>query len=267
MHLRAVDPMMLDRLDDLVLTVRDPAATCNFYRGVLGMEIVTYGQGRVALRFGSQKINLHPAGREFEPKAERPTPGSGDLCFLTDEPLEAWSTRLAEHGVPLLEGPVKRTGALGPIESIYLRDPDGNLLEIARRLEAAGDALAPLREWLRALQACVRARDFDGGRRLCAPDVIAFGTVADFVEGVDRVMERQWRRVWPTIRDFTIRIDEARGAVREDHAWVAAPWDSQGVRPDGTTFARPGRLTIALVRDADRWLAVHTHFSLTPSPT
>jgi len=259
--------MMLDRLDHLVLTVRDPAATCNFYRGVLGMEIVTYGQGRVALRFGSQKINLHPAGREFEPKAERPTPGSGDLCFLTDEPLEAWSTRLAEHGVPLLEGPVKRTGALGPIESIYLRDPDGNLLEIARRLETAGDALAPLRGWLRALQACVRARDFDGGRRLCAPDVIAFGTVADFVEGVDRVMERQWRRVWPTIRDFTIRIDEARGAVREDHAWVAAPWDSQGVRPDGTTFARPGRLTIALVRDADRWLAVHTHFSLTPSPT
>src|SRR5207249_9410269 len=99
------DPMMLDRLDHLVLTVRDPAAECDFYRGVLGMEMVTYGQGRVALRFGSQKINLHPAGREFEPKAERPTPGSGDLCFLTDEPLEAWSTRLAEHGVPLLEAP------------------------------------------------------------------------------------------------------------------------------------------------------------------
>ena len=68
---------------------------------------------------------------------------------------------------------------------------------------------------------------------MCAPDVIAFGTVADFVEGVDRVMERQWRRVWPNIRDFTIRIDEARGAVREDHAWVAAAWDSQGARPDG----------------------------------
>jgi ketosteroid isomerase-like protein len=128
-------------------------------------------------------------------------------------------------------------------------------------------ALAPLREWLRELQACVRARDFDGGRRLCAPDVIAFGTVADLVEGVEGVMERQWRRVWPTIRDFTIRIDEARGAIQGDQAWVAAPWDSQGVRPDGTTFPRPGRLTIALVRSAERWLAVHTHFSLTPSST
>jgi catechol 2,3-dioxygenase-like lactoylglutathione lyase family enzyme/ketosteroid isomerase-like protein len=259
--------MRLDRLDHLVLTVRDPAATCAFYRRVLGMEVVTFGQGRLALRFGPQKINLHPAGQEFALTAGRPTPGSGDLCFLTAEPLQAWVERFAEDGVPLLEGPVKRTGALGPIESIYLRDPDGNLLEIARQLETAGDGLAPLREWLGALQACVRARDFDGGRRLCAPDVIAFGTVADFVEGVDRVMERQWRRVWPNIRDFTIRIDEARGAVREDQAWVAAPWDSQGVRPDGTTFPRPGRLTIAFVRHADRWLAVHTHFSLAPSST
>jgi catechol 2,3-dioxygenase-like lactoylglutathione lyase family enzyme/ketosteroid isomerase-like protein len=259
--------MTLDRLDHLVLTVRDPTATCDFYRRILGMETVAFGQGRLALRFGLQKINLHPAGQEFALRAGRPTSGSGDLCFLTAEPLRAWIERLAEHGVPLLDGPVKRTGALGPIESIYLRDPDGNLLEIARQLETAGDGLAPLREWLGALQACVRARDFDGGRRLCAPDVIAFGTVADFVEGVDGVMERQWRRVWPNIRDFTIRIDEARGAIQEGQAWVAAPWDSRGVRPDGTTFPRPGRLTIAFVRDADRWLAVHTHFSLTPSPT
>lgn len=259
--------MMLDRLDHLVLTVRDPMATCDFYRRVLGMELVTFGQTRLALRFGSQKINLHPAGQEFALTASRPTPGSGDLCFLTAEPLRAWIERLAEHGVPLLEGPVKRTGALGPIESIYLRDPDGNLLEIARQLETAGDALAPLRAWLRALQACVRARDFDAGRRLFAPDVLAFGTVADFVEGVDRVMERQWLRVWPSIRDFTIRIDEARGAIERDQGWVAAPWDSLGVRPDGTTFPRPGRLTTVLVRSQDRWLAVHTHFSLTPSPT
>src|SRR6266699_1681252 len=127
--------MMLDRLDHLVLTVHDPAATCDFYRRVLGMEMVTFGQGRLALRFGSQKINLHGTGQEFEPKAERPTPGSGDLCFLTDEPLQT--------------------------------DRDG---------------FAQVREWLGALQACVRARDFDGGRRLCAPDTIAFGTVADFVE-------------------------------------------------------------------------------------
>jgi len=266
-HLHAADPMMLDRLDHLVLTVRDPAATCDFYRRVLGMEMVTFGQGRLALRFGSQKINLHGTGQEFEPKAERPTPGSGDLCFLTDEPLQTWVGRLAENSVPLLEGPVKRTGALGPIESIYLRDPDGNLLEIARRLETDGDGFAQVREWLGTLQACVRARDFDGGRRLCDPDTIAFGTVADFVEGVDRVMERQWTRVWPNIRDFTIRIDEARGAVQGDQAWVAAPWDSRGVRSDGTTFPRPGRLTVVLARRQGRWLAVHTHFSLTPSST
>jgi ketosteroid isomerase-like protein len=94
----------------------------------------------------------------------------------------------------------------------------------------------------------------------------AFGTVADVVEGVDRVIERQWRRVWPDIRDFTIRIDEARGALQADQAWVAAPWDSLGVRPDGTTFRRAGRLTIVFVRDTDRWLAAHTHFSLTPNP-
>src|SRR5213076_2705612 len=256
--------MMLDRLDHLVLTVRDPAATCNFYRGVLGMEIGTYGQGRVALRFGSQKINLHPAGREFEPKAERPTPGSGDLCFLTDEPLEAWSTRLAEHGVPLLEGPVARVGALGPIESIYLRDPDGNLLEIARQLATSADPLAPIRAWLSRWEACVRAADFEGGRRLCAPDLVAFGTVAYVVEGIERVMEEQWRHVWPRIRDFTIRVDEARGAVVDGAAWVAAPWDSTGVRGDGTTFARPGRLTIAFARRDGRWLATHTHFSLSP---
>lgn len=259
--------MTLDRLDHLVLTVRDPAATCDFYRRVLGMEMVTFGQGRLALRFGSQKINLHRTGQEVQLKAERPTPGSGDLCLLTDEPLQTWIGRLADNGVPLLEGPVKRTGALGPIESIYLRDPDGNLLEIARRLETDGDGFAQVREWLRALQACVRTRDFDGGRRLCAPDTIAFGTVADFVEGVDQVMERQWRRVWPNIRDFTIRIDEARGAVQGDEAWVAAPWDSRGVRPDGTTFPRPGRLTVVFARRQGRWLAVHTHFSLTPSST
>src|SRR2546425_13371556 len=87
-------------------------------------------------------------------------------------------------------------------------------------------------------------------RSLCAPELIAFGTVADFVEGVDRVMEAQWRRVWPSIRDFTIRIDEARGAVQGDEAWVAAPWDTLGVRADGTTFPRPGRLTIAFARRA-----------------
>jgi catechol 2,3-dioxygenase-like lactoylglutathione lyase family enzyme/ketosteroid isomerase-like protein len=259
--------MTLDRLDHLVLTVRDPAVTCDFYRRVLGMEPVTFAAGRLALRFGAQEINLHPAGREVEPKAERPTPGSGDLCFLTNDPLESWVRRLRECRVPILEGPVKRTGALGPIESIYLRDPDGNLLEIARPVGTAEDGLAELRDWLQRWQVCVRARDFEGGRRLCASELIAFGTVADFVEGVDRVMEAQWRRVWPTIRDFTIHLDAARGAMQGDAAWVAAPWDSRGVRADGTTFARPGRLTIAFARRAGHWLAVHTHFSLTPSDT
>src|SRR5437870_7193286 len=201
---------MLDRLAPVVLTVRDPAATCDFYRRVLGMEMVTFGQGRLALRFGSQKINLHGTGREFEPKAERPTPGSGDLCFLTDEPLQTWVGRLAENGVPLLKGPVKRTGALGPIESIYLRDPDGNLLEIARRLETDRDGFAQVREWLGALQACVRARDFDGGRRMCAPAPTPFGTVSGILEGVGPIMVGRVCRVRPDIRVFTIQTDSAR---------------------------------------------------------
>jgi catechol 2,3-dioxygenase-like lactoylglutathione lyase family enzyme/ketosteroid isomerase-like protein len=258
--------MTLDRLDHLVLTVRDADATCEFYRRALGMEVVTFGQGRLALRFGAQKLNLHPAGREFDLEAARPTPGSADLCFLTGEPLEGWIRRLGELRVPVLAGPVARAGALGPIESIYLRDPDGNLLEIARQLATTEDPLAPIRAWLRRLEACVRAVDFEGGRRLCASDIIAFGTVAYFVEGLERVVEQQWRHVWPRIRDFTIRVDEARGAVTDGAAWVAAPWDSTGVRPDGTTFARPGRLTIALACLDGLWLATHTHFSLSPEP-
>jgi len=256
--------MTLDRLDHLVLTVRDADATCEFYRGALGMDVVTFGQGRLALRFGAQKLNLHAAGREFALEAARPTPGSADLCFLTGEPLDAWVRRLGELRIPLLEGPVARTGALGPIESIYLRDPDGNLLEIARQLATSADPLAPIRAWLSRWEACVRAADFEGGRRLCAPDLVAFGTVAYVVEGIERVMEEQWRHVWPRIRDFTIRVDEARGAVVDGAAWVAAPWDSTGVRGDGTTFVRPGRLTIALARRDGRWLATHTHFSLSP---
>jgi catechol 2,3-dioxygenase-like lactoylglutathione lyase family enzyme/ketosteroid isomerase-like protein len=256
--------MTLDRLDHLVLTVRDTDATCEFYRQALGMEVVTFGQGRLALRFGAQKLNLHPAGREFGLEATRPTPGSADLCFVTGEPLDAWVRRLGELRIPVLEGPVARVGALGPIESIYLRDPDGNLLEIARQLATSEDPLAPIRAWLSRWEACVRAADFEGGRRLCAPDLIAFGTVAYFVEGIERVMEQQWRHVWPRIRDFTIRVDEARGAVVGGAAWAAAPWDSTGVRGDGTTFARPGRLTIALARRDGRWLATHTHFSLSP---
>jgi len=123
--------MRIERLDHLVLTVRDIAATCDFYSKVLGMEVVTFGAGRKALAFGRQKFNLHEAGREFEPKADRPTPGSADLCLIADGPLNDVIDHLRACGVPLLEGPVKRTGALGPITSVYFRDPDQNLIEVS----------------------------------------------------------------------------------------------------------------------------------------
>ena len=124
---------MLCRLDHLVLTVRDLEATVRFYVEGLGMELRAFGDGRKALHFGAQKINLHLAGLEFEPKAAVPTPGSADLCFLTDRPLAEIGARLATLGCPVIEGPVARTGATGPILSIYTRDPDGNLIEIATR--------------------------------------------------------------------------------------------------------------------------------------
>jgi catechol 2,3-dioxygenase-like lactoylglutathione lyase family enzyme len=126
--------MKIDRLDHLVLTVRDIEATCEFYTRVLGMTVETFGQGRKALRFGQQKINLHQLGQEFEPKARQPTPGSGDLCFITSTPLEQVIDHLRSRGVEIIEGPVPRTGATGPILSVYFRDPDNNLLEIANYL-------------------------------------------------------------------------------------------------------------------------------------
>lgn len=128
--------MKIDSLDHLVLTVRDVEATCTFYQRVLGMQVVTFGAGRKALAFGAQKINLHQAGREFEPKAERPTPGSGDLCFLTSVPLVQVQAHLAECGVTVSDGPVRRTGAQGPILSVYFRDPDMNLIEVSNPLPA-----------------------------------------------------------------------------------------------------------------------------------
>jgi len=123
--------LTLDRLDHLVLTVADIEATVRFYERVLGMHREVFGAGRVALRFGAQKINLHQAGREFEPKAARPTPGSGDLCFVTAQPLDAAMAHVRAQGVAILEGPVARTGATGPITSFYFRDPDANLIEVA----------------------------------------------------------------------------------------------------------------------------------------
>jgi catechol 2,3-dioxygenase-like lactoylglutathione lyase family enzyme len=130
-------PVRIDSLDHLVLTVRDPDATVAFYRDWLGMEVVTFGNGRKALTFGSQKINLHIAGREFDPpalKAAQPVPGSGDLCFLTSVPIEAVVARAAMLGIAIEEEPDRRTGALGPILSVYAYDPDGNLIEVSNRL-------------------------------------------------------------------------------------------------------------------------------------
>jgi catechol 2,3-dioxygenase-like lactoylglutathione lyase family enzyme len=121
----------IDRLDHLVLTVADIDATVDFYTRVLGMEAVTFGAGRTALAFGRSKINLHRAGHEFEPKAHRPTPGSADLCLIAEGPLEQVIEDLTARGVPIEEGPVERTGATGPIRSVYFRDPDQNLIEVS----------------------------------------------------------------------------------------------------------------------------------------
>lgn len=123
--------MIIDRFDHLVLTVADVERSGAFYSRVLDMEVVTFGGGRKALRFGQQKINLHEAGREFEPKARRPTAGSADLCFVAGVPLDEVVEHLGTCGVAIEEGPVMRTGAVGPIRSVYIRDPDGNLVEIA----------------------------------------------------------------------------------------------------------------------------------------
>ena len=136
--------MKLDRLDHLVLTVRNIETTCKFYSIVLAMEVVTFENGRKALSFGSQKINLHEAGKEFEPKASRPTPGSADLCFTTTTPIVEIVNRLQLSKVRILEGPVKRTGALGQVISVYFRDPDLNLIEVSN-YEAAKKSQATRR--------------------------------------------------------------------------------------------------------------------------
>ncbi|MBR9650159.1 VOC family protein [Thalassovita aquimarina] len=122
-------------LDHLVLTVAELAETVSFYSEVLGMRAERFeaadNSSRWALYFGTQKINLHQAGAEFLPKARHATPGSADLCFLSEVPVSVWMDHLAEQGVPVEDGPVPRSGAEGPILSIYLRDPDGNLIEIS----------------------------------------------------------------------------------------------------------------------------------------
>ncbi|KIQ32087.1 lactoylglutathione lyase [Variovorax paradoxus] len=122
---------MIDHLDHLVLTTADEEACVRFYVDALGMTLETFGAGRKAFRFGNQKINLHVKGHEFEPKADVPTPGALDLCFIASVPLEAVVERLGEKGVSIIEGPVMRTGATSRIRSVYMRDPDLNLIEIS----------------------------------------------------------------------------------------------------------------------------------------
>jgi catechol 2,3-dioxygenase-like lactoylglutathione lyase family enzyme len=129
----APPPVVIDRLDHLVLTVRDIAATCRFYERTLGLRTVAW-DGRTALHLGRQKINLHQAGHEFEPKAAQATPGSGDFCLITETPLDAVLHHLAACGVAVELGPVPKQGALGAMRSVYFRDPDGNLVEVSNYL-------------------------------------------------------------------------------------------------------------------------------------
>lgn len=124
-------PIALDRIDHIVVTAWDVERTSRFYERVLGMEPITFAGGRRGLAFGRQKINLHQAGREYEPKALKPAPGTIDLCFISTTPLAEVMEHLRSCGVAIVEGPVPKTGALGPMQSVYLRDPDGNLVEIS----------------------------------------------------------------------------------------------------------------------------------------
>ena len=123
--------MEITHLDHIVLTVQNLKKTVQFYCDVLGMEKEVFGNRRVALKYGNQKINLHQVGNEFEPKAANPTPGSSDLCFITTTELKDAMKQVRDKGVPIIKGPVSRIGATGPIESFYIRDPDKNLIEVS----------------------------------------------------------------------------------------------------------------------------------------
>lgn len=126
--------LRIDRLDHLVLTVANIDETCDFYSRVLGLKVTHFGEGRTALEFGRQKINLHEVGKEFVPRAARATAGSGDLCLVSATPLADVVQHLDKCAVTIIEGPVAKTGAIGPIRSVYFRDPDGNLIEVSEYL-------------------------------------------------------------------------------------------------------------------------------------
>lgn len=125
----------VNRIDHIVLTVKDIPNTINFYTKVMGMEKIVFGDNRVALEFGQHKINLHQLGHEFEPKAGNVQCGSADLCFIIDTPIAKATETLKALGINIIEGPVNRTGAKGPIVSLYFRDPDENLIEISNYIE------------------------------------------------------------------------------------------------------------------------------------
>ncbi|WP_336003667.1 VOC family protein [Acinetobacter pittii] len=126
--------MKITHLDHLLLTVEDINRTCEFYR-TLNFEVITFKEDRKALKFGNQKINLHKSGKEFEPKAEVLTKGSADLCFISETPLTEVVLHLSKNKIAIEEGPIERTGAVGSILSIDIRDPEGNLIEISNYLE------------------------------------------------------------------------------------------------------------------------------------
>ena len=125
---------MISSIDHILCTVKDVDATCEFYQWVLGMEIATFGEGPKALSFGQQKINLHQYGQEFEPKAASPAPGTQDNCLITHMPIKEAAKHITGCGVEIEGGPIRRTGAAGPIMSIYFRDPDDNLIEVSNYL-------------------------------------------------------------------------------------------------------------------------------------
>ena len=122
-----------------------------------------------------------------------------------------------------------------------------------------------IRDWLRELQACVRAVDYDRAQKIFAPEVVGFGTYASVVRGVENLRADQWSNIWPTVREFTFRLDELHWGAEGNLAWAACPWDSVGFRADGAPFPRPGRVTVIFERRDRAWLAVHTHFSLYPA--
>ena len=134
----------IERIDHFVLTVRDITATCEFYTRVLGMHAVTFGDNRKALHFGSQKINLHEVGSELEPGAANPAPGTADVCFITNINLEQAIEHIQSCGVEIVAGPVQRTGARASLRSIYIRDPDGNLIEISNYISPDAARKTPL---------------------------------------------------------------------------------------------------------------------------